>query len=95
MGTVSGSARHLEPVGFDRRQVETVSREVRESELPLYASGVAESRRQSLRSAAPEQLQVVAALLWQGWLILAGMVVGIIALAVLVRLAVTVVRWSL
>ena len=95
MGAMSGPARHLEPVGFDRRQVETVSREVRESEVQLYAPGAATRRRSSLRSGAPEQLQVVAALLWQGWLILAGTVVGVIALAVLVRLAVVVVRWSL
>lgn len=95
MGAVSGPARHLEPVGFDRRQVETVSREVRESELPLYAPGAAASRRPSLRSEAPELLQVVAALLWQCWLILAGSVVGVIVLAVLVKVAVVVVGWAL
>lgn len=95
MGAMSGSARHLEPVGFDRRQVETVSREVRESELPLYAPGAGASRRPSLRSEAPELVQVVAALLWQGWLIGVGVVVGLTVLAVLVKVAVVVVRWAL
>ena len=95
MGAVTGSTRHLEPVGFDRRQVETVSREVRESELPLYAPGAAAGRRASLRSEAPEQLQIVAALLWQGWLIGVGVVVGLTVLAVLVKVAVVVVRWAL
>lgn len=95
MGAMSGSARHLEPVGFDRRQIETVSREVRESELPLYAPGATASRRPSLRSEAPEQLQVIAALLWQGWLIGVGVVVGLTVLAVLVKVAVVVVRWAL
>ena len=92
MGAVN--RRHLEPVGSDFRRVETVSRELRETQLPMFGPGAAE-RRPSLRSEAPEPLQALAALLWQGWLIIAGAVVGLTALVVLVRLAVAVMRWSL
>jgi hypothetical protein len=93
MGTVN--ARHLEPVGSDFRRVETVSREFRETELPVFGPSAIGQRRGSLRSEAPEQLQVVAALLWQGWLVAAGSVVGLTVLAVLVRVAVVVLRWAL
>jgi hypothetical protein len=96
VGALSGPvARHLEPVGSDFRRVETVSRELRETQLPVYGPGAAPVRRSSLRSEAPELLQTVAALLWQGWLIVAGALVGLAALAVLLRVAVAVVRWSL
>lgn len=96
MGAVSMSEpRRLEPVGHDFRRMETVSHEVRETQLPVFAPEAAPGRRVSLRSEAPEQLQVVAALLWQSWLILAGTVVGLTALMILVRLAVATVRWAL
>lgn len=89
------AARHLEPVGSDFRRVETVSRELRETQVPVYGPGAAASKRPSLWSEGPELVQVAAALLWQGWLILAGTVVGVIALAVLLRVAVAVIRWSI
>lgn len=94
-GAVSAPAgRHLEPVGYDHRRVETVSRELRETELPVYPPGTADRLgRVSLRAEAPEVLQVAAALLWQGWLIVAGVVVGGTVLAVLCRVAFVVLGW--
>jgi hypothetical protein len=86
----------LEPVGSDFRRVETVSREVRESELPVYGPGAATAARGgSLRSEAPEVLRAVAALLWQCWLIAAGTGAGLVVLVVLLRVLVTVGRWAL
>jgi hypothetical protein len=84
----------LEPVGSDFRRVETVSREVRESDLPVYGPGAA-ARGGSLRSEAPEVLRAVAALLWQCWLIVAGTAAGLVVLVVLLRVVVVVVRWAL
>jgi hypothetical protein len=89
-------SKRLEPVGYDHRKVETLSREVRETERPVYAPGAVDWRQmRAFREDAPEQLQVVAALLWQGWLILAGLLVGGTALVVLARVAYVVLRWAL
>ena len=86
--------RHLEPVDLERGWVETFSYEVHEPRRSLYERADDLERRSVSRSEALERLRALAALVWYGWLILAGVTVGGTAMAVLARVAFVVLRWA-
>lgn len=81
----------LEPVREFRR-VETFAWETCEPERTLSAYEVKRLSRPPTRL---ERLQELSRTLWHIWLVCAGSVVGIVALAVLIRVAITIVGWSL
>jgi hypothetical protein len=89
---MSSPSRYLEPVELDRGWVEA-SYQVHEPRS-LDARTDHRDRDAQLRSGAPDRLRVAAVMVWYAWLILAGVVVGGAALAVLARVAFVVLRWT-
>ena len=84
------TAAYLEPVDFD--WIETASPRMRETGRTVLMPVPAERRRTN--DGLVDRMRSVATIVWLGFAIAAGLVVGSTALVVVARIAFTVLQWA-